>query len=142
MILSSSCAFSWPTDCTSFCAGYDCLKEYVDKPDPNYRWIDTGERIKGVDPLHLVGWTGYVLNFTSQEWLTAGEVSQPLWWHIMIVVVPNNVKSFDKNYYKIILLSVSSSSSTKMRPSYGLVQTIIMTMVALECLIHWITMYK
>ena len=90
---------SWPTDCTSFCAGYDCLKEYVDKPDPNYRWIDTGERIKGVDPLHLVGWTGYVLNFTSQEWLTAGEVSQPLWWHIMIVVIPNNVISFGKNYH-------------------------------------------
>ena len=87
--------FSWTKDCTSFCAGYDCLKEYVDKPDPNYRWIDTGDRINGVDPLHLVGWTGYVLNFTSQEWLTAGEVSQPLWWHIMIVVVPNHVISFD-----------------------------------------------
>ena len=61
---------SWPTDCTSFCAGYDCLKEYIDKPDENYAWTDTGIRLQGLDPLHLRRWDGYVLNFTSQQWLT------------------------------------------------------------------------
>ena len=54
----------------SACAGYDCLKEYIDKPDENYAWTDTGIRLQGLDPLHLRRWDGYVLNFTSQQWLT------------------------------------------------------------------------
>ena len=54
----------------SACAGYDCLKEYIDKPDENFAWTDTGIRLQGLDPLHLRRWDGYVLNFTSQQWLT------------------------------------------------------------------------
>ena len=54
----------------SACVGYDCLKEYIDKPDSNYAWKDTGIRLQGLDPLHLRRWDGYVLNFTSQAWLT------------------------------------------------------------------------
>ena len=54
----------------SKCAGYDCLKEYVDKPDSNFAWTDTGIRLQGIDPIHLRLWNGYVLNFTSQAWLT------------------------------------------------------------------------
>ena len=50
--------------------GYDCLKEYVDRPDSNYAWTDTGLRLNGIDPIHLRAWDGYVLNFTSQAWLT------------------------------------------------------------------------
>ena len=53
----------------SKCAGYDCLKEYVDKPDSNFAWTNTGIRLVGLDPIHLRPWNGYVLNFTSQAWL-------------------------------------------------------------------------
>ena len=35
------------------CAGYECLKNYVDKPDSSYRWTDSGERLQEGD-----GWTG------------------------------------------------------------------------------------
>ena len=55
--------------CTGKCSGYECLKQYVEKPDSNYAWNDTGIRINGFDQWHLKTWTGYVLNFTSQQWL-------------------------------------------------------------------------
>jgi len=79
---------SWYENCT----GYDCLKEYVDKPDPNYAWHDTGIRIDGFDPLHIKRWTGYVLNFTSQQWLTPEDSSQSLWWHLLIIVIPKEIQ--------------------------------------------------
>ena len=80
-------------ECISDCAGYDCLKEYIDKPDSNYAWTDTRQRLRGIDPLHLIGWTGYVLNFTSQEW-GPPEVSRSIWWHQLVIIVPDNVEKF------------------------------------------------
>jgi len=81
-LLLAVCAFATPLD------------DYVNKPDPNYSWTDTGYRTGGK------GWSGYVLNMTSQAWLTSGDWSfepgkgtSPLWWHYMLVVVP------DKIYY-------------------------------------------
>ena len=46
------------------CRGYDCMKNYIDKPEPAYKWSDTGVRLREEE------WTGYLLNFTSQTWLT------------------------------------------------------------------------
>jgi PhoPQ-activated pathogenicity-related protein len=66
------------------------LDDYVNKPDSNYAWVDTGKRTGGK------GWTGYILNMTSQAWLTSADWhfadgSSPLWWHYMLVVVPDKV---------------------------------------------------
>ena len=47
------------------CAGYECLQKYVDKPDERDVWNDTRKRLHGLDSQLKVGWTGYVLNFTS-----------------------------------------------------------------------------
>ena len=69
-VLTIHLMFQSNTIVESACAGYDCLKEYIDKPDENYAWTDTGIRLQGLDPLHLRRWDGYVLNFTSQQWLT------------------------------------------------------------------------
>ena len=77
------------------CEGYDCLKAYVDKPDPAYQWEDTGHRLVVADYLGRGGWTGYFLNMTSQAWLTPEDTSQHLWWHIMVVIVPDNIEVFD-----------------------------------------------
>ena len=41
------------------------------------------------------GWTGYFLNFTSQQWLSSEQVSRPEWWHIMVVIVPEILISKD-----------------------------------------------
>jgi PhoPQ-activated pathogenicity-related protein len=60
------------------------LDDYVAKPDPNYGF-------------HLVksvpgeGLTTYVLEMTSQAWLTTNEVDRPLWKHWLIIAKPDNV---------------------------------------------------
>lgn len=62
------------------------LDDYVNKPDPNFKFIDTGVRRSGN------GWTGYVYNLTSQMWLSEANVSRPLWWHWLIIIIPHDVK--------------------------------------------------
>ena len=62
------------------------LDEYIAAPDTNYVY-------------HLVatvpgeGQTTYILDMTSQTWLTTNEVDRPLWKHWMVVVKPNEVAS-------------------------------------------------
>jgi hypothetical protein len=62
------------------------LDDYVNKPDDNYAWTDLNQQIQGK------GWTGHLLNMTSQAWLTPADSSQPIWWHIMVIIVPDEVK--------------------------------------------------
>lgn len=38
------------------------LDEYVNAPDPFFAWSDTGITFSGA------GWTGHVLNMSSQKW--------------------------------------------------------------------------
>ena len=62
------------------------LDKYVAAPDPNYSF-------------HLVssapgsGQTTFILEMTSQAWLTTNEVDRPLWKHWMTIVKPDNVSS-------------------------------------------------
>ena len=46
------------------------LDDYVWEPDEHYTYYDLGQTISGrsVDGSHH--WTGYLLNMTSQQWLT------------------------------------------------------------------------
>ena len=37
------------------------------------------------------GFTGYILNMTSQQWLTSKDVSRSIWWHYLVVVVPDEI---------------------------------------------------
>jgi len=76
----------WP------CEGLECVKKYTALPDAHYSWQDTGNRISGVDNCTNVAWTGYVLNMTSQKWLTESQVDFPIQWHTMVVVVPENLQ--------------------------------------------------
>jgi PhoPQ-activated pathogenicity-related protein len=77
------------------------LDDYVWAADENYGWVDMG-------PEHIISgkaylfekehtWTGYMLNMTSQRWLTDADFSpnsecKSLWWHILVVIVPSNVQ--------------------------------------------------
>ena len=56
---------------TQDCHGYECLKAYVDREEPLYQWRDLGHRLEVPDYEGSGGWTGYVLNFTSQQWLSS-----------------------------------------------------------------------
>ncbi len=62
------------------------LDEYIAAPDPSYSY-------------HLVsqtkseGITTYVLEMTSQTWLTTKEVDQPVWKHWVLIIKPDEVKT-------------------------------------------------
>lgn len=62
------------------------LDDYVAKPDPNYsyRLVNTFAGKKH---------TAFLLEMTSQAWLTPQEVDRPVWKHWMIVVKPDEVTS-------------------------------------------------
>ncbi len=62
------------------------LDEYVAKPDPTYSY-------KLINTLPGDGFTTYVLEMTSQTWLSTDEVDQPVWKHWMIVTRPDNVQT-------------------------------------------------
>lgn len=62
------------------------LDRYVAAPDPHYQF-------RLVKTLPGQGWTTYVLEMTSQQWLTTNEVDRPLWKHWVILVRPDTVTS-------------------------------------------------
>src|SRR5580704_15397958 len=77
--------------CVSFVAASPgdertALDEYVAKPDPVYGYTL-------VDSIKGDGITTYVLEMTSQSWLTTAEVDRPVWKHWMILCKPDEVKT-------------------------------------------------
>ena len=62
------------------------LEAYVAAPDDAYNY-KLRKTQKGE------GFTTYIIYMQSQRWLTTNEVKDPLWWHWLTVVVPDEVKS-------------------------------------------------
>lgn len=62
------------------------LDEYMAKPDANYNYRLVSKSSGG-------GQTTYILDMTSQAWLTTNEVDRPLWQHWMMVIKPDVVTS-------------------------------------------------
>lgn len=62
------------------------LDTYVQAPDSNYAW-----KIEKTIPGQ--GATTYVLNMTSQAWLTEKEVNRPVWTHWLVIEKPDKVTS-------------------------------------------------
>src|SRR5260221_3824593 len=62
------------------------LDAYVVAPDTNY----TFQLVKTIPGK---GQTTYILDMTSQAWLTTNEVDRPLWKHWVIIVKPDQVTS-------------------------------------------------
>jgi PhoPQ-activated pathogenicity-related protein len=61
------------------------LDEYVHTPDPAFQY-------EVVDTLAEEGVTTYVVRMVSQRWLTEAEVKNPVWWHWLTIVAPDEVK--------------------------------------------------
>ncbi len=38
------------------------------------------------------GYTGYVLNMTSQMWLTPADSDRSIWWHYVAIIVPDLIE--------------------------------------------------
>ncbi|MCC6487100.1 MAG: PhoPQ-activated pathogenicity, partial [Candidatus Hydrogenedentes bacterium] len=64
-------------------AGAGGLQDYVDRPDPSYRY-------QAVQTIPMQGMTAHVLDMTSQTW-REGDVAPSKWEHWVTVVVPDNV---------------------------------------------------
>lgn len=109
------------------------LDDYVARPDTNYSY-------------HLVtnftskGQTTFILEMTSQAWLTTNEVDRPLWKHWVVLVKPDDVTSSkallvisggandgripraaDANLVRIALATKSVVADFKMVPNQPLV---------------------
>jgi len=69
-------------------AGSDrtALDEYVAAPDGSFRY-------RLVRTLPGEGWTGYVLELTSQSWRSPGEVDRTLWQHWLIIIRPARIST-------------------------------------------------
>ncbi len=61
------------------------LDRYVKVPDAAYKW-------SLVKTIHGDGVTAYVLDMTSQTWLTRDEVDRPEWKHWVVIYKPDTVK--------------------------------------------------
>ena len=67
------------------------LFDYVHRDDGAFAWQDTGRTISGGSNA-TNGWTGFILNLTSQLWLTPADFVGPnghVWTHQLLVVVPD-----------------------------------------------------
>ncbi len=62
------------------------LDKYVEAPDPSYKY-------ELVDKKRGTGYTSFILKMTSQTWRSTTEVDRNVWWHWMVVVKPDEVKS-------------------------------------------------
>lgn len=60
------------------------LDDYVNTPDLHYKYelITTYENI---------GVKTYVLNMTSQKWQDETFVKNPIWWHQLLISIPNKI---------------------------------------------------
>jgi PhoPQ-activated pathogenicity-related protein len=62
------------------------LDRYVAAPDSHYEY-------SVVNTIEGDGFTTYIVNMTSQKWLTEKEVNNPVWKHVMTVTKPDTVTS-------------------------------------------------
>src|SRR5262245_29003460 len=62
------------------------LDRYVAAPDGHYAW-------RLVNTLPCDGYTTYIVDMTSQAWLTTNEVNRTLWQHWLTIVKPDQLTS-------------------------------------------------
>src|SRR5579864_5938313 len=82
----SACLVASAFTLSTYAAHQTALDRYVAAPDPNYKW-------ELVDTIPGEGYTTYVIDLTSQQYLTSAEVDHPIWKHWLTVVKPDTVKS-------------------------------------------------
>ncbi|NWF86011.1 MAG: PhoPQ-activated pathogenicity [Bryobacteraceae bacterium] len=88
----------------SLSAEETALDRYVKQPDPAYKW-SVAAKIPGR------GVTAYVLEVTSQNWLTPAEVDRTYWKHWVVVHKPETVSS------DVALLLIEGGSNPSKPPA-------------------------
>ncbi|XP_070580928.1 autocrine proliferation repressor protein A-like [Ptychodera flava] len=62
------------------------LDDYVNAPDHHYKYeeLDYKHVVKGK-------YTVYMVNMTSQKWLTDDDVNRSIWWHCLSITIPHRL---------------------------------------------------
>ena len=98
------CAAATASLFVSVRAQQTALDRYVAKPDAAYSW-------KLVNTMQGEGYTGFVLELTSQQWRTEKDVDRPIWKHWLTVVKP------DKPSTNKALLFIGGGSNNDKTPA-------------------------
>jgi len=93
-----------PTD--RYQSGFTELDAYVAEPDPAYGFRVAATR-RGES------YTTFVLEMTSQEWLTPAEVDRTVWRHALVVTVPDVVAT------NTAFLMIGGGSNDRAMTEYG-----------------------
>uniref|UniRef100_A0A2C9LAQ3 NIDO domain-containing protein n=1 Tax=Biomphalaria glabrata TaxID=6526 RepID=A0A2C9LAQ3_BIOGL len=64
------------------------LDDYVNAPDPNYGY-------RYLTSIQGPNFGVYLLNMTSQKWLTDAVTTTPVWWHVVAVTIPSKIEYTD-----------------------------------------------
>ena len=80
------------------------LDRYVREPDSNYRY-------SVLDTVAGAGYKTYIVEMTSQQWLTEAEVNLPIWEHFMTITAPTEISS------DIGFLTISGGSKSRSAPA-------------------------
>eukprot|EP00045_Choanoeca_perplexa_P003730 m.33128 g.33128 ORF g.33128 m.33128 type:complete len:491 (+) comp12198_c0_seq1:30-1502(+) len=88
-------AFIWTLCAIAALSHATPLDDYVNKPDDTYAWTDLQMTENGT------GYTAHFLNMTSQTWLSSADVDRSVWWHYMVIVMPDEVKYTDTAFMYI-----------------------------------------
>ncbi|EFA75636.1 PhoPQ-activated pathogenicity-related protein [Heterostelium album PN500] len=62
------------------------LDDYVNAPDASYKWTLN-------NTIHATTYTAFILELTSQTWMTTAESDWPVWKHWLSICVPNEYSS-------------------------------------------------
>jgi PhoPQ-activated pathogenicity-related protein len=74
------------------------LWDYVHKDDGQFKWHDTGKTLQGGIPGFPGSWKAYLLNMTSQAWLTPEDFTSTIghiWTHSVLVILPEKYNYTD-----------------------------------------------
>ena len=104
LILMSAATFSAEQQ-----AGFNltALDHYVKEPDPNYSYSI-------IKTIGHEDYDTFIIEMTSQKWLTEEEVNHPLWEHYMVIVAPTQLRS------DIGFLTITGGSKANNAPTEAL----------------------
>lgn len=103
------------------------LDDYVNLPDPEYKWKHAYSIQAGLCTMH-------VLELQSQRWRTQDEVDRPLWKHWLTIIQPNTVK------FSTAMLLIEGGSKDSNPPNLKSEAPLIITALATQSVICEIKM--
>lgn len=89
------------------------LDDYVNTPDSHYKY-------EMITIFETYGAKVYILNMTSQKWQDETFVESPIWWHVLVISIPDKITRPDAAFmlidggkndygYRIVLLKVTNN---------------------------------